>query len=74
MQTEGKQEVGGVLTGECLLVAFSHGYEVPQAGVKLLHDGLKEKKEHVGQLSSRNDSDTNTDMSHSDRAALFTGA
>lgn len=36
-----KQEKVGVLTGECLLVAFSHGYEVPQAGVELLHDGLE---------------------------------
>ncbi len=39
----------GVLTGERLLVAFSHGYEVPQAGIELLHDGLErgKKKQHV---------------------------
>lgn len=39
-----EQELGGVLTGECLLIAFSHGYEVPQAGVELLHDGLERGK------------------------------
>lgn len=48
-KTERKQEMVGVLTGERLLVAFSHGYEVPQAGIELLHDGLErgEKKQHV---------------------------
>lgn len=42
-KTERKQEMCGVLTGERLLIAFSHGYEVPQAGVELLHDGLERK-------------------------------
>lgn len=28
-KTDGKQEMVGVLTGERLLIAFCHGYEVP---------------------------------------------
>lgn len=32
-----------VLTGESLLVVLPHGDEIPQAGVELFHDGLKEK-------------------------------
>lgn len=34
-------ENGAVLTGESFLVVLPHGNKVPQAGVELLHDGLK---------------------------------
>lgn len=40
----------GLLTGECLLVAFPHSDEVPQTGVELLHDGLKKGGKHNGWL------------------------
>lgn len=36
-------ENGAVLTRESFLVVLPHGNKVPQAGVKLLHDGLKSK-------------------------------
>lgn len=36
-------ENGAVLTGESFLVVLPHGNKVPQAGVELLHDGLKSK-------------------------------
>lgn len=50
---ERKQETVVVLTGERLLIAFSHGYEVPQAGVELLHDGLKREEKKTARWVSQ---------------------
>ena len=36
------------LTGEGLLIVLPHGNEVSQAGVELLHDGLKKKQRGRG--------------------------
>lgn len=35
------------LTGKGLLIVLPHGNEVPQAGIELLHDGLKEKTQDI---------------------------
>lgn len=35
------------LTCQGFLIVLPHGDEVPQAGVELLHDGLRESREHV---------------------------
>lgn len=48
----------GVLTGERLLVALRHGYEVPQARVELLHDVLEGKRKRGNMNIEYNSRDT----------------
>lgn len=49
-------ENGAVLTGERFLVVLPHGNKVPQAGVELLHDGLKSKERRDFLINNGNSS------------------